>query len=149
VDDNSVVLTKLSRSEKYDQGTITFHAKKGKLIDLDKLHESIWATRLSGSTSSGLVSLEVTAVGEVAASEHEIVLRVAGADAYFVLDENPEGESKAAFGDLKVALNRGDHVVSVTGRLDGWAGRWPDVLRKLPPNPRRILVTSFDIAKGT
>src|SRR5262245_15742391 len=98
VDDNSVVITTMSRSENYDHGTIICRAKNGKLIDLDKLHESIWATRLSGSTSSGLVSLEVTAVGDVAASEHEIVLRVAGADAYFVLDENPEGEGKAVFG---------------------------------------------------
>jgi hypothetical protein len=149
VDDNSVVLTKLSQSQKYDQGTITFRAKKGKLIDLDKLHESIWATRLSGSTSSGLVSLEVTAVGEIVASERAIVLKVAGADAYFELGENPDGEGRATFGQLKAALDRADRVVSVTGRLDGWAGRWPEVLRKLPPKPRRILVTGYDVAKGS
>ena len=30
------------------------------------------------------------------------------------------------------------HVVSVTGRLDGWVGRWPNMLRKRPATPRRI-----------
>ena len=44
-------------------------------VDLDKLQESVWATRLSGGTRSGLVSLEVTAVGEAAVNEKEIILK--------------------------------------------------------------------------
>ena len=49
VDEDSVVFKKLQKTQKYDQGTISFRSRKGKLIDLDKLHESIWATRLSGA----------------------------------------------------------------------------------------------------
>jgi hypothetical protein len=90
VDEDSVVFKKLQKTEKYDQGTITFRARKGKLIDLDKLHESIWATRLSGGTRSGLVSLEVTAIGHVVSSKDKTVLRVAGCDAEFVLAQHPD-----------------------------------------------------------
>ena len=85
VDEDSVVFIKLHKTKKYDQGTVTFRARKGKLIDLDKLHESIWATRLSGGTRSGLVSLEVTAIGEVGTTGEKIVLKVADSDKEFVL----------------------------------------------------------------
>ena len=60
------------------KGEITFRAKKGRLVDLDKLHESIWATRLSGGTGMALNWLDVTAVGEVTAEKDHLVLRVAG-----------------------------------------------------------------------
>jgi hypothetical protein len=145
---DSVVLTKLTQSGKYDTGTIAFRAKKGKLIDLDKLHESVWATRLSGGTRSGLVALEVTAAGEVVVRQGETVLKVAGSDAHFVLAQNPEDAHKTAFDEMRSALDRGEQVTSVTGRLDGWAGAWPEVLRKLPPKPRRMLVTGFETAKS-
>ena len=65
VDEDSVVFKKLNQTEKYDQGVITFRARKGKLIDLDKLHESVWASRLAHGTRSGLVSLDVVVIGEV------------------------------------------------------------------------------------
>ena len=42
VDEDSVVFKKLQQTKRYDQGTITFGACNGKLIDLDQLHESIW-----------------------------------------------------------------------------------------------------------
>jgi hypothetical protein len=151
VTDGSVVLTKLGVSKSYDHGTITFAAKKGKLIDLDKLHESIWATRLSGGTRSGLLKLEVTAVGEAVVQGTETVLRVAGADELFALAEDPEVKvakaEKSSFQKLREALARGEKITSVTGRLDGWQGRWPTVLGKLPPKPRKILVWSFETAK--
>ena len=38
VDEDSVVFKKLEKTEKYDQGTITFRARRGRLIDRDKLH---------------------------------------------------------------------------------------------------------------
>ncbi len=148
VDEKSVVLTKLTQTGKYDAGTIAMRAKKGKLIELDKLHESVWATRLSGGTRSGLVSLEVTAAGTVFVGESETILKVTGSDAHFVLQKNPEGENKAAFDELRSALDRGEQIVSVTGRVDGWSGLWPEVLRKLPPKPRRILVTGFETTKA-
>ena len=83
VDDDSVTYKKPRKRGKYDQGTITFRAKKGRLVSLDKLHESIWATRLSGGTRSGLVSLDVTAVGEVMVRGNKTLLSVDGADEYF------------------------------------------------------------------
>ena len=147
VQEDSVVLKKYREKKKYDQGAITFRAKKGKLIDLDKLHESIWATRLSVGTRSGLLSLEVTAVGGVVIDESETIIRVAGSKAYFVLARNSDKDHEDAFDKLREAVKSGRKVVAVTGRVDGWAGRWTSVLRKLPPKPRRILVTSFTTAK--
>ena len=144
VDEDSVVFKKLHKTEKYDQGTITFCARKGKLIDLDKLHESIWATRLSGGTRSGLVSLEVTVIGELVEMEPETFLKVAGSDARFVLRESPEDGQAALFAELATGAGT-SKVVRVTGRIDDYTGRWPNVLRARPTRPRRILVTSFEI----
>ena len=90
VDEDSVVFKKLDRSKKYDQGVLTFRARKGKLIDLDKLHESIWATRLSGGTRSGLVSLEVVAVGKLVKTQDGAVLRVDGSKREFLLGKSPD-----------------------------------------------------------
>ena len=52
-------------SGEYRNGTITFAAKKGKSIDLQKLQDSIRATRLSGNTRSGVNYLEITVEGDV------------------------------------------------------------------------------------
>lgn len=148
VDADSLVFKKMNLKGKYDTGTVTFQAKKGKLIDLDKLHESVWATRLSGGTSSGLVSLEVTAAGTIVVGEKEATLKVGDAEPEFVLAQNPDAEFKNAFDELRSAAARGDKVASVSGRLDGWSGRWPEMLKKLPPKPRRILVTRFEVLKN-
>ena len=148
VDAETIAFKRLNNTGKYDTGTVTFRAKPGKLIDLDKLHESVWATRLSGGTSSGLVSLEVTVAGTIVVGEKETTLKVAGAEPEFVLAQNPEADFKNAFDELKAALARGEKVTSVSGRLDGWSGRWPEMLKKLPAKPRRILVTRFDATKN-
>ena len=141
VDEDSVIFRKLQKTEKYDQGTVTFHARKGKLIDLGKLHESLWATRLSGGTRSGLVTLEVTAVGRVMTSAGRTVLRVADSDAEFVLARNPD--HAAAFVKLQAVAE--SKVVKLTGRIDNYKGRWPGILRAKPPTPRRILVKEFEV----
>ena len=146
VDEDSVVFTKLQKTKRYDQGTITFRARKGKLIDLDKLHESIWATRLSGGTRSGLVSLEVTAVGRLVVTKDATVLKVAGSDAQFVLIKSPNEKHADLLGKLQAEAG-GAPTVRVTGRIDHYAGRWPEVLRNRPTNPRRIIVTAFEVAK--
>ena len=148
VQKSSVVLKKFTEKERYDIGSIKFRARKGRLIDLDKLHESIWATRLSGRTRSGLVSLEVTAVGEAVVKdgrqgEEETIFKVTGSTAHFVLEKNPEDEHKEMFEKLRAAVNAGETVVSVTGRIASYSGRWPKVLSRAPEKPRRILVTSF------
>ena len=57
-------------------GIITFEAKQGKLVALDKLHESIWATRLSGGTGMHLNWMEVTAQGEVMVEGKQTFLKV-------------------------------------------------------------------------
>ena len=147
VDEDTVKFKKLQKTEKYDQGTITFRARKGQLIDLDKLHESIRATRLSGGTSSGLVHLDVTAIGQIITPDGQTRLKVSGSDAEFVLLEQAETDSAAAFGPLLDATGKVKHQVRVTGRIDNYQGRWPNVLRQPPTKPRRILVTSLEMVK--
>ena len=146
VDARTFAFKKFNKSKKYDVGTISFRAKPGKLVQLDKLHESMWATRLSGRTRSGLVKIEVTAVGKATVTDGKTVFLVSGSEDVFTLDEDSELEKKedrAIFGKLQEAMAKGRVVTSVTGRLDGWSGRWPTVLRRIPTKPRRILVSEF------
>ena len=145
VDEDSIEFNKLQKTESYDQGTIAFRARKGKLIDLDKLHESIWATRLSGGTRSGLVSLEVTAIGMLVTSGEQTILKVSGSDAVFVLGTHGSDEHAIAFSELQKATNSSSKEVRVIGRIDNYMGRWPNVLRERPTTPRRILVTGFEV----
>jgi hypothetical protein len=143
VDEDSVVLN-------LKVGTITLRAKKGRLIDLDKLHESVKATRLGDGTGMALEWLDLTAVGKVVVSGREVRLKVKGSEQYFVLAEMPDSNSKSdvktPFERLREALKRGEKVVRVTGRLDGWKGNWTQFLKKLPGKPRRILVKEFQTA---
>lgn len=146
VDDRSVVYTKPNRRGKYDHGTIAFKARKGKLIDLEKLHESVWATRLSGGTSSGLVRIDVTAVGELVVDGSNLVLKVAGSKKTFVLMSDRKARAgslqQIAFQKMKATVGNGDQV-SITGQVDGWSGRWPAMLSKRPASPRRLIVSGF------
>jgi hypothetical protein len=148
--------------KRYAVGTITFAAKKGKSIDLVKLRESIRATRLGGNTNSEVRYLEITAEGEVVVTGKETLLNVSGTKQQFLLGDDPkatakEGE-KTPYQRLREALAKGKKVASVTGRVQGWAGRWPVVLRELaaqpagdagqpgkaaPKKPTLLLVTDF------
>ena len=148
VDEDSVVFKKFNKSKKYDHGSITFRARKGRLIDLDQMHESVWATRLSGGTRSGLVSLVVTAIGDIGEKDGHTVLRVVGSDAYFVLEKNPEEKYGEIFDALNSSSPNINQVVKVTGRLDGWKGRWPTMLSAVPEKPRCILVTDFELMEN-
>ena len=149
VDAQSVVFHRLKLTDKYDQATITFRAKKDKLIDLEQLHESVWATRLSGGTSSGVVCLKITAVGQVTTTGDETVLNISGTDRQFFLKDDvaakPKGAEKSPFPELRKALADGPRRVSVTGYVDGWAGRWPAVLSKAPERRPMLMVTSFEM----
>ena len=142
VDEDTVVFKKLDKTTKYDQGTVTFRARKNRLVDLRKLHESIWATRLSGGTRSGLVSLAVTARGQVVHSRGRTVLRVSGSEAEFELSPHPGDSYRSAFNRLS-KIGSGIEL-SVTGRIADYQGRWPGLLRKRPSEPRRILVARFE-----
>ena len=125
-----------------DKGLVTFGAKKGKLVDLDKLHESIWATRLSGNTGMALDWIDVTAVGEVVVEKDRTVLKVKGSDQVFVLKEG----DKKAFARLQEAAD-GKKSFSVTGRLEDWKGHFPPFLKTLPKKPRAIAVREFELVK--
>ncbi len=130
-------------------GTITFRAKKGRVVDLDKLHESIRATRLGDSTGMQLLWLEVTAAGEVLPGK-EVRMKVTGSDQEFLLGEDSDAATqpeKAAFRRLQAALERGEKVVSVTGRVEGWVGNLTQFSKALPGKPRRILVRDFQTSK--
>jgi len=133
------------------EGTISFRAKKGRVVDLDKLHESIWATRLGDGTGMVLKWLDVTAGGEVVSPRDvELKFKVAGSEQEFVLGADngaPTAQEKGAFQRLRDALERGEKVVSVTGRVEGWTGNLTQFSKKLPDRPRRILVKDFQTVK--
>src|SRR5205809_22079 len=127
VDKNRVTLTCAEGKESYRPGLITFHAKQGKSIDLTKIRESITETRLSGGTAMGVEYLEITALGAVAAADKELLLTVSGCGQQFTLGEAPTAKGMAQ--KLRDALGRGEKVTGVTGRVQGWNGRFPEVLR--------------------
>src|SRR5262245_35550410 len=110
----------------YQLGTITFSAKKGKSIDLDKIAESITATRLSGGTNMSVDYLEITATGEVIVRDKQLVLKVSGTGQELVLSE--DSTAKGGLQRLRKAVARGDRVSTVMGRVPGWSGRFPVVL---------------------
>ena len=145
VDEDTVRFKKLDQTKDYDQGVVTFRARRGRLIDLDKLHESIWATRLSGGTRSGLVELQVDAIGTVITVGDETILKVSGAPAEFVLIPHRREEAAGVLDELRKQANGTDRSVRVTGQIDDYQGRWPGVLKKRPMKPRRILVTAFQM----
>ena len=134
----------------FSRGEISFRARKGRLVDLDKLHESIWATRLSGGTGMALNWIDVTAAGEFVRDRGKLLLRVPSTGRHFVLRDAPEPTAvpggKTPLERLRQALDRGQRVVSVTGRLEGWSGHFPAFLRALPPRPRVIQVREFETA---
>ncbi len=151
VDDDTVVFKKFNIKNKYDHATVTFRAKKGKLIDLQKMHESIWATRLSGGTRSGVICLEVTVAGKVAQTGDETILHIDGTDQQFVLvgdvQAKPDEAKTSALKNLRQAVARGEMSLSVTGYVDGWVGRWPGVLSRPAAKRPRLMVTRYLVAE--
>jgi hypothetical protein len=147
--DSITILQPPGQKGDYQLGTITFSPKKGKSIDLDKICESITATRLSGGTSMRVDYLEITARGQVFERDKELVLKVSGTGQELVLSEEPT--AKDGLQRLRAAVARGDKVSTVTGRVPGWSGRFPDVLRAWAKAPdtqkRRLAVVDFEIEK--
>jgi hypothetical protein len=126
------------------KGEVSFRAKKGRLVDLDKLHESIWATRLSVGTGMALNWIDVTAVGEVVVEKDRVVLKVNGSEQQFVL----KAGDKATFARLRDAAGRGEKTLSVTGRVEDWGGGFVKFLNALPKKPRVIEVKEFEPVKS-
>jgi hypothetical protein len=149
VDADSIILLPLEPKVNYQRGTITFAPKKGRSIDLDKICESITATRLSGNTSMSMDYLEITAKGKVFERDKELVLKVSGTGQDLVLSEGPTAMD--GLQRLREAVARGDKVSTVTGRVPGWSGRFPDVLREWPKAPDtqkwKLAVVDFEIEK--
>jgi hypothetical protein len=141
VDDHATVLDKRA-------GTVTFRAREGRFVDLDKLHESLWATRLGDRTGMVLHRMDVTAEGEAVVEDGNVVLKASDGGGDFVLaGETGDDEEKSPLDQLREAVRNGEKVVKVTGRLDGWNGNFTQFLRELPEGPRRILVKSFETAE--
>jgi hypothetical protein len=126
-----------------------FAAKKGKSIDLDKIHASITATRLSGGTSMGMDYLEITAHGAVIERDKELILKVSGTGQELVLSEDPS--AKGGLQRLREAVARGDKVSAVTGRVPGWKGAFPKVLaawaKASDAQKRKLAVVDFKVEK--
>ncbi|MEO8166041.1 MAG: hypothetical protein ABI619_11665, partial [Betaproteobacteria bacterium] len=97
-----------------------------------------------GGTRSGLVSLEVTAVGEVVNAEDKLRLKVSGSNKEFELAKHTDEQHAAAFAKLQASEGE---AVKLTGVIDNYAGQWPGVLKNKPVNPRRILVTGVELAE--
>jgi hypothetical protein len=148
VDANRVKLVPSPEKARYQHGMIYFAAKKGKSIDLDKILESITATRLSGGTNMRVDYLEITVRGEVTLGD-KLLLKVSGTGQEFVLSEGP-----GAKGTLQVLgrdVKRDGRSVTITGQVHGWSGRFPDVLKALANSAGekrlQLAVTTFEIAK--
>ena len=134
--------------ETEDGGRVVFAARPGCSLDLAKIHACLKETRLSGKppgkTRSRILYLEVTAAGEVVASDKELLFKVKGTKEVFRLEDEPGPMASTpegtAFQRLQKAVARGQKVISVTGRVKGWSGHFPAVLRGLPaeftPDPK-------------
>jgi hypothetical protein len=78
---------------------------------------------------------EITALGAVEVRDKETLLTVSGTGQQFSLIESPS--AKGQLQKLLDALGRGEKVTSVTGRVQGWTGVFPVVLRELA-NERQV-----------
>jgi hypothetical protein len=147
VERNSMVLTCAPGKGSYMPGTISFQAKKGRSLDLNKIRESIAASRLSSGTAMSVDYFEITALGAVAIRDKELLLTVSGTEQQFSLIESPS--AKGQLQKLRDALGRGEKVTSVTGQVHGWTGQFPAVLKALanPPAIQTLALIDFEIAK--
>lgn len=149
VDKNRVILVCETEAGSYRPGTITFYPKKGKSIDLRKMEDCLRATRLSGGTGMSMGYLEITARGEVVDDGGTVLLKVSGTPQRFILKEAKAGSSPVA--GMRKALASGAKILTVTGRVDGWSGGFPPVLRALKQQPADVptvlFVTSFEATK--
>ena len=111
---------------KYRPGQITFRAKPGRSINLGKIQEEITETRLSGHTNMRVEFLEITVRGKLTVRDEQPMLLVSGSLQQFELEADDRELAK----QLVVAAET-EETVSVVGRVDGWNGRFPVVLRTL------------------
>src|SRR5205085_12656573 len=97
-------------------------------------------TRLSGKppgkTRSRILYLELTVTGKAVKDGKEVLFKVDGTKQVFRLGDEPSTEARPAGGTdferLEQAVAKGRKVVRVVGRVKGWSGHFPAVLRELP-----------------
>jgi hypothetical protein len=153
VDKNRVVLICETDKGDYRPGTITFYPKKGKTIDLRKTEDCLRATRLSGGTSMSVDYFEITVTGTVNPGDGTPgVLTVAGTNQQLALKAAAVKDGdKTALQRLREDVRAGAKLVSVTGRVEGWNGRFPAVLSALGRQPADapmvLVVTQFETSK--
>jgi hypothetical protein len=160
VEPNSVKVDKEEASA--GGGRVHFAARSGRSLDLEKIHACLKETRLSGKppgkTRSRILYLELTVKGNVVKEGKELLLKVNGTRQVFRLGEEPRSEDlpqRTDFQRLEKAVARGRKVVSVTGRVQGWSGHFPAVLREVPASykgkppvrlPPLLFVVAFEEA---
>jgi hypothetical protein len=139
-------------------------------------------------TGARMVYLEIVVRGTVEVKDQETVLSVSGTKQRFLLKGDPDGKlleapadgesklhenmqawlaarrrlsdaQKESFQRLEQALTKGVKAVRVTGRVHGWRGHFPAVLRELPGAPDKdqekaakrkpplLIVTAFEPAQ--
>ena len=111
----------------YRPGKITFEAKQGRSINLGEIQKAITATRLSGNTNMRVGYLEIVVRGDLTLRNQEPSLLVSGVEQVFVL----EADDRILEKRLRESAARSTNSVTVVGRVDGWSGRFPVVLRSL------------------
>jgi hypothetical protein len=126
VDESSVELIPDAEEGKYRPGRVLFKAKTGQSINLGQIQQAITATRLSGQTNMRVDYLEITVQGSLRLQDHEPRLRVSGADQEFDLAADDRDLEKRL-----MEAAEAEATVNVVGRVDGWNGRFPVVLRTL------------------
>jgi hypothetical protein len=124
-----------------DGGQVVFAARPGRSLDLAKIYACLKETRLSGKppgriTRSRIHYLELTVMGRVVAKGKELLLEVNGTKQVFRLGDDPGPRdippAVTPFQRLQKAVAKGQKVIGVTGRVQGWSGHFPAVLRQLP-----------------
>ena len=81
----------------------------------------------------------------------QLLLRVSGTGQELLLGEDPD--QKEELQRLREAQRKGAKITSVTGHVQGWNGRFPDVLKAMAPDApggrKRpvLLVTDFEVAQ--
>ena len=94
--------------------------------------------------------LDITVVGEVTLKDGALQLKGGGMSQQFVLRGAKEDKS-GALERLGEAVAAGAKTVSITGRVDGWSGRFPLLLSALAKRsaqePVVLFVTDFESKK--
>lgn len=152
VEEKSVKLSCESEEGEYRPGKILFEAKQGKSLNLGDIRKGISATRLSGNTNMRVSYLEIVVRGDLSFRDNEVSLLVSGVEQVFEL----EADDRILEKQLREDAARSARAVTVVGRVDGWSGRFPVVLRSLAKRygtdgekPMLLVITKLEVPEGS